>query len=111
MFQGGYRENVDIWAAGILLFKLVTGKTPFESEYHHQTIQNIRNAELVFPSEFSRYSSNLKALISLMLERNVEKRPTSSTCIRDNWFSSLYSSSVSKKGDNIVSDKTLQMSR
>ena len=44
MFSGGYREHVDIWAAGILLFKLVTGKTPFESEYHHQTIQNIRGA-------------------------------------------------------------------
>lgn len=41
MFEGEYREKVDIWAAGILLFKLVTGKTPFESEYHHLTIENI----------------------------------------------------------------------
>jgi calcium-dependent protein kinase len=31
MFSGGYREGVDIWAAGILLCKLVTGRTPFES--------------------------------------------------------------------------------
>ena len=42
MFEGGYREGVDVWAAGVLLYKLVTGQTPFESEYHHQTIQNIR---------------------------------------------------------------------
>ena len=46
MFYGGYREGVDVWAAGILLFKLVAGQTPFESEYHHQTIQNIQNSKL-----------------------------------------------------------------
>lgn len=57
MFSGGYREQVDIWAAGILLYKMVTGKTPFESEYHNQTIQNIRGAELVFTSAFEKFSS------------------------------------------------------
>lgn len=46
MFEGGYREKVDIWAAGILLYKLITGETPFESEYHSQTIDNILNKDL-----------------------------------------------------------------
>ena len=34
MFAGGYREGVDIWASGMVLYWLVAGKTPFESEYH-----------------------------------------------------------------------------
>ena len=46
-----------------------------------------------------------------MLERNIEKRPNSFTCIRDNWFSTLYSSSVSRKGENGLADKTLQLNR
>ena len=25
----GYDQSVDLWAAGITLFKLITGKTPF----------------------------------------------------------------------------------
>jgi len=30
MFNGGgYNEKVDIWAVGVLLYKLVAGKTPF----------------------------------------------------------------------------------
>lgn len=36
--MGGYNENVDLWAAGITLYKLITGKTPFESLYVSDTI-------------------------------------------------------------------------
>jgi len=28
---GGYTEKVDIWSTGILIYKLITGYTPFES--------------------------------------------------------------------------------
>ncbi len=31
---GGYDQKVDCWAIGVMLYELVTGKTPFESEYH-----------------------------------------------------------------------------
>jgi calcium-dependent protein kinase len=40
---GGYREKVDVWAAGVVLYKLVTKKTPFESEYHSETVSSIIN--------------------------------------------------------------------
>lgn len=49
MFEGsGYTEKADSWATGISLFKLICGYTPFESEYHSDTIENIRNAEVHF---------------------------------------------------------------
>jgi len=38
---GGYNEKIDSWAAGITLYQLIAGVTPFESEYHSDTIENI----------------------------------------------------------------------
>lgn len=50
MFEGGgYDEMVDIWALGVTIFKLMTGSTPFESEYHIDTISNIMKGEVNFP--------------------------------------------------------------
>lgn len=64
MFSGGgYNEKVDIWAAGVTIFKMVTGKTPFQSEYHSKTIKNIVNHDVVFPQAFDKYSPSLKSLV------------------------------------------------
>ncbi len=67
---GGYDEKVDIWSAGVLLFKLVAGRTPFESEYHSQTISNILNAAPDFPVAFTAYSPSLITLITRILCKN-----------------------------------------
>lgn len=89
MFCGGYREGVDVWAAGVMLYKMIWGVTPFESEYHNQTIQNIQSGELVFPEEFGKCSYEVKSLLRRMLNRNSEERLTAGACLRDGWFSSL----------------------
>ena len=43
---GGYTEKVDSWAVGVSLYQLITGVTPFESEYHSETIDNILNKQV-----------------------------------------------------------------
>ena len=49
MFSGGgYDERVDEWAFGVTLFKLITGETPFQSQYHSETIENISTKEPKF---------------------------------------------------------------
>ena len=48
-FNGGsYDEKVDTWSIGVTLFKIITGKTPFESHYIAETIANIQKAPLNF---------------------------------------------------------------
>jgi calcium-dependent protein kinase len=40
---GGYDEKVDIWSAGITLYEAIHKRTPFASQYHSETIENIQN--------------------------------------------------------------------
>jgi len=87
MFSGGgYNEKIDIWATAITIYKLVTGRTPFESEYHNKTINNILNQEVSFPSVFNNYSPALKSLLTKMLHKNPKERPSALECLREVWF-------------------------
>ena len=44
----GYDERVKIWVLGVTVYKLIAGFTPFESEYHSDTIANILKGEAFF---------------------------------------------------------------
>ena len=46
-----------------------------------------------------------------MLSRNIEERPSSCSCLRHPWLSSMYSSSALKKTENKLNEKTFQGKR
>ena len=49
MFMGtGYDERIDLWSAGVTLYKIITGHTPFESSYVSTTIENILEGKVTF---------------------------------------------------------------
>ncbi|KAK0386330.1 hypothetical protein NLU13_6167 [Sarocladium strictum] len=63
-------EKCDIWALGVLLYKLCYYTTPFED----QGQLAILNASYKFPSH-PQFSDRLKYLIASMLKENMEARP------------------------------------
>lgn len=63
-------EKVDIWALGVLLFKLCFYTTPFEEKGQLA----ILNATFTFPPH-PQYSDRMKRLISVMLRENPRDRP------------------------------------
>ena len=66
---GGYDERVDLWALGVTIFKLITGYTPFESEYHADTIANILKGEFNFnDAVWENYNTFAKDFISRLLK-------------------------------------------
>ncbi|KEY70037.1 hypothetical protein S7711_04052 [Stachybotrys chartarum IBT 7711] len=64
-------EKSDIWALGVLLYKLCYYTTPFED----QGQLAILNASFKYPS-YPVFSTRLKALIASMLKENMQSRPT-----------------------------------
>jgi serine/threonine protein kinase len=87
MFEGGgYDEKVDIWALGVTMYKLMAGVTPFESEYHSETIANIIRGEIAFPEEVeSRFSKSCRNLVLRLLKKRAD-RLTAEEALRDMWF-------------------------
>ena len=87
MFEGGgYDEFVDMWALGITVFRLMAGFTPFESEYHSETIDNIMKADLVFPPHIeARFSKQARKFVSRLLKRRPE-RISAAEAVKDLWF-------------------------
>ncbi|GAA5967426.1 hypothetical protein JCM11641_000544 [Rhodosporidiobolus odoratus] len=66
----GFDEKIDIWALGVLLYKLCFYTTPFEE---HGPLA-ILNAQYKFPP-YPAYSSSIRQLIASMLQERASQRP------------------------------------
>lgn len=84
---GGYDEKVDIWAAGITLYKLITGYTPFETEYFCSTNERITKGVIEFKVDtFEKFSHFIIDLIQKMLEKKISNRLTPKEARKHFWF-------------------------
>jgi len=86
---GGYRESVDVWAAGILLFKLIAGYTPFEDLYYEDVVRAIVNCELTFPPCFDKYNGELLKFLEKIIEKNIKIRYSAQQSLQDPWLIGL----------------------
>ena len=71
--ETGHSFEVDIWAVGIMLYALLVGKPPFESETVDETYRRIKNNHYDFPKQIP-LSSEAKQLIKLLLDPNPKTR-------------------------------------
>lgn len=68
-----YNNRSDVWAMGVVLYELATGKHPFDGNSMTQLMQRIvRNS---VPSVPSNYSKEMRQLCDLCLQKDPSRRP------------------------------------
>ena len=74
---------IDIWAAGVLLYAIVTGAFPFYSKSGKRTIEKVKKGEYVLPEYLS---ASCKELIRSMLNPGPESRPSARELLNFEWI-------------------------
>lgn len=83
----GHSYEVDIWSIGCILYTLLVGKPPFETETLKETYKRIRANEYHVPS---RIGLNAKNLIRQLLQDDPHKRPTIGQILEDDFITQGY---------------------
>ena len=82
-----YDEKVDVWSLGIMLYLFSTGFFPFEDESINNLFYKIVNSPLIFKTT-AEYNvpTQLKDLISKMLQKDPKKRITIDQILEHPWM-------------------------
>ena len=86
--QAAYKEPVDVWAAGVLMFNLLAGYYPFNQPDIEQEIQN--DPVLFASKRFEAVSPDALNLIEKMLEKSPVLRPTPTQCLQHPFFKDMH---------------------
>jgi len=65
--------RTDIWSFGVLIFKMLTQKLPFEGENAQEIIYSITHSS---PSDISRVRDDIPYPIQTLYRRCIEKKPS-----------------------------------
>lgn len=96
-FTNGYTRVVDWWSYGVLIYELLTGKTPFcrsNKDSHYEIFLRILNKRISFPWGFD---STSKELVSKLCHAKIDQRLCSAPDIKQHGFFTMPWSEVSAR--------------
>jgi len=77
-----HAKKTDIWAAGVFLYRLMTGKYPFDGE----GVLDIKDQLLDDPVDYETVEPIVANLLSKMMEKDPTKRATIQELIENEWL-------------------------
>jgi serine/threonine protein kinase len=85
LLDSGHDHRVDIWACGVLLCEMLTGKSPFKYKSQGELLQRIMDAQVEFDAPLE---PGPDSLIRGLLQRQPEDRLTTEEAMRHPWLAS-----------------------
>ena len=82
----GHSFEVDIWAIGVVIYTLVFGRPPFETEEVQTTYQRIKLGLYTFPADKDFGSDELRDLLKQIFTVDPDKRLSISQIRKHPWF-------------------------
>eukprot|EP00183_Erythrolobus_madagascarensis_P001666 CAMPEP_0185850800 /NCGR_PEP_ID=MMETSP1354-20130828/4798_1 /TAXON_ID=708628 /ORGANISM="Erythrolobus madagascarensis, Strain CCMP3276" /LENGTH=419 /DNA_ID=CAMNT_0028551525 /DNA_START=31 /DNA_END=1290 /DNA_ORIENTATION=- len=82
-----YGNKVDIWAMGISLYYLLSGRFPFDGRSREEAFNRMVHAEVQFPeSPWSDITDDAKDFIKCLLHKRPEMRPSAGEAMDHPWL-------------------------
>jgi len=89
-----YTFAIDMWALGVLLFIVLSGRLPFTGQDDEELFDNILEANIIWKSpQFDAVSNEAKDLISQLLRKDPQFRPTAEEALKHPFITANSSSS------------------
>ena len=103
VLNGSYGKECDFWSVGVLLYLLVTGTYPFDSETKNRTevFNKIKSGS--FKIDELNLSPECKDLIKSMIKVDRSKRISGETILKHQWFKNT----LTKNAPEIKLDDTV----
>jgi len=103
LLRNRYGSSVDIWAAGCLLYRLLTGRMAFYADSNDKLAEKILKGPSYSASFWNHRSSQSQDLVKRLLEFDPTKRPSAADALDDPWMKAKQNSFV-----KFISQKTNQ---
>ncbi|KAG7370871.1 protein kinase [Nitzschia inconspicua] len=85
-----YDQSCDMWSAGVVLYVMLCGYTPFSDESQEKMFERIKLGDWKFdPDDWSHISDEAKDLIKHLMDTNVDHRFTASQALKSRWITGL----------------------
>lgn len=82
-----YGPVVDMWAVGVLLYIMLSGKMPFYGRDDQECLRMIASGKFKMPpQEWDRISHDAKSLVKGLLQLNPDKRLTANAALQHKWL-------------------------